>query len=136
MADLSELQSSQNSKSWREIYREVRAEESDLDAEPSPRLQRALDSEFAMADTTVERSRPAGSRPSPRGRSKERDISKDQSTEPFRDSFPSSYEEKLSRSSERESRSKFKGSRSDSPDKGNHALIPSLLAFVLVCRGF
>ncbi|XP_053375167.1 uncharacterized protein LOC128547220 [Mercenaria mercenaria] len=65
---LSALQGTFDSKTWREIYREVREEE-EKDHSPSRPLKRSLDDDFATMDTSLERSRPSGQRSSPRGSS-------------------------------------------------------------------
>ncbi|XP_060603505.1 M-phase phosphoprotein 9-like [Ruditapes philippinarum] len=79
--DVSTMQNAFDSKSWREIYREVRQEEEQDHSPPRP-LKRTLDDDFATLDSTLERSRPSGERSSPRGSS---DLSRSGSRDPSRE---------------------------------------------------
>lgn len=97
--DLSTLQSTFDSKTWREIYREVRQEE-EQGHSPSQQLKRSLNHDFT--DSILERSRPSGERSSPRGssdlsRSSSRDRSRDVMTNSSERTWPGSRLSKAER---------------------------------------
>lgn len=79
--DLAKLHSEFDTKTWREIYREVREEEERCQS-PSRPLIRSLDDDFATIDSSLDRSRPSGRRSSPRGSS---DMSRSGSRERSRE---------------------------------------------------